>query len=119
VIEPLAGARYTTMENELTFANVPAKVKKTADWTDLMAGLRYRWQISERWKMILRGDIAGFGSNFTWNAAGLFDFQPWKHVSIFAGYRVMDTDYDEESGQNKFEYKVQMRGPLAGLNITW
>jgi hypothetical protein len=77
--------------------------------------------MSERWNLILRGDIGGFGvgSDLTWNLVGLVDFKPWKHVSLFGGYRALYQDYEDGSGVNEFKFDATMHGPILGLNITW
>lgn len=69
----------------------------------------------------MRGDIGGFGagSDFTWHVNGLVHFQPWRYVAIIVGYRVLDQDYEEGSGVNRFKYDMRISGPLAGLNIIW
>ena len=117
--EGLAGIRYNDLENEVDFVGLPPELEETADWVDLFVGGRYRWNISDNWTLLVRGDIGAGGSNLTWNLAGFVDFHPWKHVSILAGYRVLDTDYDAGSGIEKFEYDVRMSGPLFAVNILW
>ena len=120
-LEPLAGIRYTYTETRVDILGVPPRVKETEDWVDPIIGARYKYTISDKWKVLLRGDIGGFtvGSDFTWNLVGLVDFQPWKHVTLFGGYRILDVDYETGSGLSKFKYDVLMHGPLLGLSIVW
>ena len=84
-----------------------------------MLGARYVWALTEKLNLMARGDIGFGGSDFTWNLAGLFEFQPWKHVSFLAGYRYMSVDYEDGAGPDLFKYDVDMHGPLLGLNILW
>ena len=53
------------------------------------------------------------------NLVGLVDFKPWKHVSLFGGYRALYQDYSTGSGNNKFAFDATMQGPILGLNIIW
>ncbi len=67
--------------------------------------------------LVVRGDIGGFGagSDFTWQALGLIDWQPFKYVSFIAGYRGLYQDYKDDN----FKYDATTHGPLLGVNIKW
>jgi len=84
-------------------------------------GLRYNYQISDRWAIRLYGDIGGFGaaSDFTWQTVGMIEYQPWKNVSFGAGYRAIGTDYETGSGADKFTYDATVYGPVVGIDIRW
>ncbi|MEE9612677.1 MAG: hypothetical protein V3W19_15605 [Desulfatiglandales bacterium] len=122
-LEALAGIRYTDLDVEIDVVGVPLNTNGNQDWLDPMIGARYNWQISEKWHLSLRGDIGGFGigdaSDFTWNAVGLINWQPWKHVGFLGGYRAMNQDYETGSGLNKFAYDVLMQGPVLAVKFTW
>jgi hypothetical protein len=118
----IAGTRYISLEPEINItspAPLPGRIDKKQDWWDVMIGGRYNWIINEKWSFDARGDVGLFGSDLTLNAAGLFKFQPWKHVSLLAGYRYMDIDYEEGSGADLFKYDMTMHGPLLGVNFVW
>jgi hypothetical protein len=117
----LGGIRYSSMDVELDFPGPPPSVDDRQDWVDPFIGVRWLWSMAEKWELTLRGDIGGFGigSDFTANAAGLIDYQPWKHVSLFVGYRALYQDYEDGSGAEKFAFDATMQGPGVGLNIKW
>jgi hypothetical protein len=46
-------------------------------------------------------------------------FQPWKNVGFVAGYRVLDQDYEDGTGLNRFKWDMRMSGPGLGLNFVW
>ena len=119
--DALGGLRYSNMSVDLDFPGPLPSVDQSKGWVNPFVGARWLWQMSERWNLILRGDIGGFGvgSDFTWNLVGLVDFKPWKHVSLFGGYRALYQDYEDGSGANEFKYDATMYGPILGLNITW
>jgi hypothetical protein len=128
IFEGLGGARFTNMDTEVTITSplpiLPSRLESNQEWWDPIVGLRYKWQISEKWKLILRGDIGvGFGagdtSDSTWNLVGLIFFQAWKHVGFLGGYRALDVDYESGSGINQFKYDMLMHGPGLAVNITW
>ena len=80
----LAGLRYSSMKGELDFPSPLPKVDQSVDYTDPFLGMRWQWQMAEKWGLRLRGDIGGFGigSDRTWNLDGLINFKPWKHVAF-------------------------------------
>jgi hypothetical protein len=126
--EGLGGARFWDLDAEVNITGGPPPVPRNIDakqeWWDPILGLRYKWQISEKWMLTLRGDIGvGFGagdtSDSTWNAIGLIHFQPWKHVGFLGGYRALDVDYETGSGINTFKFDMLMQGPALAFNFTF
>jgi hypothetical protein len=122
-LDLIAGVRYNKLEPEITTSGVgpiPPSLKTDEDWVDPLIGGRYIREISDKWHLILRADLGGFGvgSDFVWNVAGFLDYRPWKHVSLIGGYRALDTDY-KNSGSTISRYDVRLAGPLAGINIFW
>jgi hypothetical protein len=117
----LAGLRYTSMKGELDFPGPLPEIDQSVDYTDPFFGMRWQWQIAEKWGLRTRGDIGGMGigSDLTWNLAGLVNFKPWKHVALVGGYRVLYQNFSQGNDGNKFEFDATMHGPVLGLNITW
>jgi len=118
-IDMLVGLRYYDTDFEVT----PTPIGGEKSWVDPVVGARWGWSMSERWTLSLRGDVGGFGigsaSDLSWQAIGVIDWQPWKHVSLTGGLRVVDIDYREGSGDSLFAYDITMWGPLAGVSIKW
>lgn len=75
--------------------------------------------IIDRLSVTVRGDIGGFGagSHFTWSVATIVAYQVSQRVSLGAGYRILDIDFSEGKGSDKFTYDVQMRGPMLGFAL--
>jgi hypothetical protein len=128
IFEGLGGARFTNMDTEVTITIpipiLPLRLESKQEWWDPIVGLRYKWQISEKWKLSLRGDIGvGFGagdtSDSTWNLVGLIFFQAWKHVGFLGGYRALYVDYETGTGINGFKYDMLMHGPGIAVYFTW
>ena len=118
-LDLIGGIRYYDLAAEIDVVGVPPKIDKDQDWVDAMLGVRYIWTITDKWNFKARADFGFGGSDSAWNLAGLFEFQPWKHVSLIAGYRYMAIDYEDGSGVDLFKYDVNMHGPLLGLNFVW
>jgi hypothetical protein len=116
-IDFLVGARYYSQDFKLT----PTPVAASEDWVDPIVGGRWTVPLSEKVTLITRGDIGGFGagSDLTWQALALVDWQPWKHASILAGIRALYVDYETGSGLNYFAYDATTWGPLLGFSLKW
>ncbi len=128
IFEGLGGARFTNLDAEIDITGgpppTPQRIDAKQEWWDPILGLRYKWQISEKWMLNLRADIgagfvAGDTSDSTWNAVGFISFQPWKHVGFLGGYRALDVDYETGTGIEQFKYDMLMHGLLMAVNITW
>lgn len=117
----IAGVRYINMENTVSITGGPTLINADKDWLDPLIGARWVWEFSDGWSLITRGDLGGFGvgSDFTWQALGLVEWQPWKHVSILAGYRALYIDYQDGSGREYFNFDATIHGPVLGLNFKW
>jgi hypothetical protein len=102
---PVAGA---TAGDELVF-----------DWVDAMTGVRFRAPLGSRVAFIGRGDVAGFGSKFTWNLEGDLAIALSQHWTTGAGWRHLSIDYDKGTGQDRKVMDVAYDGPRAWFAYAW
>lgn len=120
-LDGVAGIRYTNLDAGIDIRNLGVSLGGDQDWVDPIVGLRYTYQLTDKWSLRFYGDIGGFGasSDFTWQGLGLIDFQPWKNVAFVAGYRGLGSDYETGSGIDQLTYDATIHGPLLGLDIRW
>lgn len=116
----IAGLRYTGQETDISI-NPGPNGGLDESWWDPLVGGRWLWGLADGWQFIARGDVGGFGvgSDFTWNVSGIIIWQPWTNVSLAAGYRALDQDYEEGEGADRYAWDVIMHGPIAGINFRW
>jgi opacity protein-like surface antigen len=121
-LEALGGGRYVHLDAGLKLAGTgplgaTVAVDNTADWVEPFVGGRLRLALSETVAFVVRGDTGGFGvgSDATWDLIGTLQYQVSHKVTLAGGYRVLDIDYDEGGGTNRFVYDVQTRGPILGI----
>jgi hypothetical protein len=117
-VDFLAGGRYVDLDTGITIENL-VDVDRSEDWLDPFLGPRLRLDIIDRLSVTVRGDIGGFGigSHFTWNMVTLLAYQVSQRISTGVGYRILDIDFSEGKGSDKFRFDVQMRGPMLGFAI--
>jgi hypothetical protein len=114
----LFGARYLRIDNEIEPPGMP-KIEGRKSWTDGVVGLRYGPELSEKWALNLRGDLATGGSDLTWQIALLAFYDMTRHSQLAFGYRHMDIDYEDGAGSTLFKFDAAMSGPIVGVNFTF
>lgn len=124
-VDAIVGLRYLSQDFGIGGLPSPpaptSTVAASEDWVDPLIGARWSAQLGDKWTLSLRGDIGGFGvgSDFTWQAIAIIDFQPWKHVSIDGGLRALGVDYESGSGADRFKYDATTWGPVLGFSLKW
>jgi opacity protein-like surface antigen len=126
----LGGGRYMNLEGEVDIVPggplgvLPGRTfRRREEWVDPIVGGRLRWDIDEKLAAAVRFDFGGFdigeGSNLTWNLLAGIDYRLKENMSLKAGYRIFDIDYDSGSGNKEFGLDAQFRGPIFGLTILF
>lgn len=117
----IGGIRYINIDNKVSITNGPTLVDGNKNWLDPLIGGRWTWAFSEKWNLVVQGDIGGFGvgSDFAWQTLGLVTWKPFEHVSFIAGVRALYMDYEDDSEQNYFKYDATAYGPVLGVKFTW
>jgi hypothetical protein len=122
-LDVLVGARYYKMSGQLNvtlpLAGATAGDKLTFDWIDAMTGVRFRAPLGSRVAFIGRGDVAGFGSKFTWNLEGDLAVGISQHWTAGAGWRHLSIDYDKGTGTDRKLMDVAYDGPRAWFAYAW
>jgi hypothetical protein len=122
-LDAYAGGRYSDMEIDIDTRGTPS-VNQGADWIDPIVGGQAIFGLTERFYILLRGDIGGFGvgSDFAWSALGLLGYR-WQGAglewAILAGYKALGQDYTSDSGARRFRWDTTMHGPILGLSIRF
>jgi len=122
-LDLLVGARYTGTKTRLT-AQSPAGVDYNTEdqkisWVDALAGVKFRAPLGSRAAFLGRADVAGFGSNVTWNLEGDLGFRAADHWWLGAGYRFMDIDYESSDGDVPRKLDVAYAGPRVWFAYAW
>jgi len=114
------GVRWWNMDIDLKLNG--AKISSSdADWVDPVVGLRWIPTIAENWRLILKGDIGGFGvgSDFTWNMQGGFAWDATEYMALVFEYRALSVDYSDGAvgSEKRFAYDTITHGPMFGLSF--
>ena len=118
-LDVLAGARYYRTSGQLNVTlpgtGATAGGELVIDWADAMTGVRFRAPLGSRVALVGRGDVAGFGSKFTWNLEGDLAVALSQRWTLGAGWRHLSIDYDKGSGQDR---KAHGRGIRRAARVV-
>ena len=116
--EAIGGARYQSQDISvagLPNPPFPDNVGVSENWTDWFIGARFSADLSDKWFMKLRGDVAVAGDSDTnWNVSIFFNRRFGDNKALNLGYRYMDNDYNDTGN---FRWDVTQDGPVIGY--TW
>jgi len=129
-IDALAGVRYFDVESTIDVEMTPgglgllprsASFHLDEDWFDPIVGARITLAIGEHWMVGVRGDVGGFGvgSDLAWNLVVGAQYRFNHRFALSFGYRILDIDYDDGSGSDRFVLDAQMRGPFIGFTFSF
>ena len=124
-LDILAGARYNRLEGNigLQLPRNRISVGGTREWWDPFIGPRLTWQVTEKLGLFGRVDVGGFGldnsSHFAWQYIAGAQYDITRNCFIELGYRMLDTDFEEGSGSDKFTYDVRTSGPYLALGVKF
>jgi hypothetical protein len=89
------------------------------DWVDPVIGVRWAPRISDAFRLLLQGDVGGFGaaSSFTWCAQAGVLWDTSESMSVALLYKALGVDYETgvQGTRSYFEYDTITQGPLLGL----
>ncbi|MBV5262439.1 hypothetical protein J3S89_00115 [Pinisolibacter sp. B13] len=120
--DALGGIRFWHISNDVTVtASHPAIGNRSAShgesfsWADPVVGLRAFLPVTEKLSLQAQADIGGFGagSDFTWSAFTTVNYIVTDRLSVSAGYKALDVDYD----RGGHVYDTRLSGPILGA--TW
>lgn len=114
------GVRYTAFDDRYEFTlgeDLLVSRRSDQDYVDALLGLRYRFDFSDRWGLLTRGDVSFGDTEGTWLVQGLFAYTVGKRQQnrIVFGYQYKVAEF-QDSGLNS-DYKFS--GPMAGFNFRF
>ncbi len=117
-LDVLAGARYFGTSARLR-GSLFDSTKRTLDWVDALAGVRVHVPLGSRLGLSARGDVAGFGSDVTWNARADLGVRVSERWVTGLSWRFTKVDYDQGEGAERKLFDMTYSGPLVFVGYTW
>lgn len=89
-------------------------------WTDPILGARYHHAISDRWQLLVQGDVGGFGidSDFTWHAVAGASYAAGSRTSLHIVYKRLSVSRQSPriGGGPPVDLDLTVQGPLVGFS---
>ena len=116
----IGGLRYTSFDDRYTFLvddEELGRLRTSNDYYDALLGVRYRWDMSERWALLTHADFSFGDSEGTYLLRANFAVTVGarRQNRILFGYQYMVAEF--EDGDVTSDYRYQ--GPMAGFNFRW
>ncbi len=114
------GLRYSGFDDRYRFTlgtDPLVERRSTKDYYDALLGIRYRFDLSDRWALLTRGDVSFGDSEGTWLVQGLFAYTVGKRRRnrIVFGYQYKEAEFRDSGLTTEFAYN----GPMAGFNFRF
>lgn len=114
------GIRYTGFDDKYSFSlgDVPLGTRRNStDNIDALVGVRYRFDLAERWSLLTRGDVSFGDSEGTWLVQGLLAYTVGKRQQnrILFGYQYKQAEFEDGELDTDYTY----HGPMAGFNFRF
>ena len=116
----LGGLRYSGFDDRYTFRAGGETIgtrRNKNDYYDALIGVRYRFDLSERWSLLTRADYS-FGDSegiYVVNANFSVTVGKRRQNRILFGYQYKQAKFKDGDLRSDFTYY----GPMAGFNFRW
>ncbi len=114
------GLRYTGFNDRYRFSIGGIQVseqRSTRDYYDALLGVRYRFDLAERWELLTHGDVSFGDSEGTFLLRANFGYIVGKRRQnrILFGYQYKEAEFRDGDLVTDFSYT----GPMAGFNFRF
>ncbi len=120
-LDAYAGIRwwYISIDVDATTPLGERSFDRDEGWVDPVVGVRWLPRIAAHWRLLVQGDIGGFGvaSDFSWNTMAGVIWDKGGSWSIALLYRLLDVDYETgtRGTPSRFVYDTLTQGPILGV----
>lgn len=115
-----AGLRYTGFDDRYRFSIGGMQIgeqRATKDYYDALLGIRYRFELAERWELLTHGDLSIGDSEGTFLLRANFAYVVGRRRQnrILFGYQYKEAEFKDGDLTTDFSY----HGPVAGFNFRF
>lgn len=118
-LDALGGVRFWHISNRVTVqaAGLSGSYKESFGWADPVIGARALLRLTDKLSVQAQADIGGFGvgSKSTWQVLATANYIVNNHLSVSAGYKVLDVDYNHDG----HVFDSRLSGPVLGMTYRF
>ena len=116
------GVRYTKLDDRFTYVGnigglIQGELKNSNSYYDALLGLRYRFDLSDRWQLLTHGDY-GFGDSegiFLVRANFAYTVGKKQQNRVLFGYQYKDAEFKDSDLTTSFTN----HGPMVGFDFRF
>ncbi|MBP6018944.1 MAG: hypothetical protein KA735_05585 [Burkholderiaceae bacterium] len=118
-LDTLGGVRFWHISNKVKVSalGLSRNYNESFGWVEPVIGARTFMRLTNKFSLQVQADIGGFGtgSDLAWSALATINYTFTDKLSVSAGYKVLDVDYDH----NGHVYDTRLSGPVLGLTYRF
>jgi len=118
-LDTLGGVRFWHVSNKarINTLGLSRDHNESFGWAEPVIGARAFMRMTNKLSWQAQATIGGFGvgSDLAWSALATINYTFTGNLSISAGYKVLDVDYDHKG----HVYDTRMSGPVLGLTYRF
>ncbi len=127
-LDMFVGGRWNYLKNEIELKGAgplgaDLDFDADVDWFDPGFGPRLTVGLTDKLLGRVLGGIGGFGledsADFAWFFEADLGYHLKENMILWVGYHILDIDYDEGSGADKFVFDIQESGMQVGLEFRF
>lgn len=115
----LAGVRIWHISNDLTvnYGAFRRSYGEDFGWVDPVIGFRAFFGVTPKLSIQAQADFGGFGggADSTWQALATVNYVFTDHLSVSAGYKILDVDYESDG----HVFDTTLKGPVLGMTYRF
>lgn len=115
----LAGVRIWHISNDVTinYGAFSRSYGEEFGWVDPVVGFRAFYRFTPQFSVQAQADFGGFGagSDHTWQALATANYAFTDSLSVSAGYKILDVDYESDG----HVFDATLKGPVIGLTYRF
>ena len=125
ILAATAGIRYWYADESVTIVdqNGVFRGSKTENLYDPVIGLIGSQYLMRKLHLDLQADVGGFDishdTDLTWSATGVLSYDPFKWLTLSAGYSALALNESEGSGASKNELNLIFHGALIKVRVNF
>jgi hypothetical protein len=123
-LDALGGARFWYISNDVSVTathplagTISGSHEESFSWVDPVVGARLFFSLTDKLSVQAQADVGGFGvgSDITWSVLATVNYTFTDSLSVSAGYKVLDVDYEKDG----HVFDTRLSGPVLGLTYRF
>lgn len=124
-IDFVFGARYVELDIDISLDasllsfSASGSRDRTEDWVDAVVGARIKSDYRNGWGSMVWLDVGDGSDSSSYQAMALVNYSTDSNWKFYAGWRLLNLEYETGSGDSTFGVDLDYSGPMAGASYRF